>query len=151
MPAFFFTVVSLFLLFILIPLQTEPSEGGPIALSPRLFCDISGYLLLTLSIILALSSVREAAGEQEADEPRLISTDFLVRGGVAVLVSFLYVMIMPKLGYFVSTTITMIFFLWFFGVREIKGYAVFLMILLPFVYLLFVLGLKVLLPSGVAF
>lgn len=106
---------------------------------------------MTLSIILALSSVREAAGEQEADEPRLISTDFLVRGGVAVLVSFLYVMIMPKLGYFVSTTITMIFFLWFFGVREIKGYAVFLMILLPFVYLLFVLGLKVLLPSGVAF
>lgn len=147
----FFTVMSLFLLFILIPLQTEPSEGDLIALSPRLFCDISGYLLLFLSIILTLSSIRKAVGDGETDKPELVSTDFLVRGGMSVLVSFIYVMVMPKLGYFVSTTITMIFFLWFFGVKEIKGGVVFLVIILPFVYLLFVLGLKVLLPSGVAF
>lgn len=146
-----FTVISLFLLFILIPLQTEPSEGGPIALSPRLFCDISGYLLLLLSVILTVSSVRKVVGDKKADKPKQISTDFLVRGGMAVLVSFIYVMVMPKLGYFVSTTITMIFFLWFFGVREIKGFTVFLVIILPFVYVLFELGLKVLLPSGVVF
>lgn len=147
----FFIVVSLFLLFVLIPLQTEPNEAGPIALSPRLFCDISGYLLLFLSVILTFSSIRKTASDEEADRPKLISTDFLVRGGMAVLVSFIYVMVMPKLGYFVSTTITMIFFLWFFGVREVKGFTVFLVIILPFVYVLFVLGLKVLLPSGVAF
>jgi putative tricarboxylic transport membrane protein len=147
----FFTVISLLLLFVLIPYQIETSEGGPIALSPRLFCEISGYLLFFLSVMLTFSSICNVSKDKKTKEDVFINTDILIRGGVAVLVSFIYVLIMPKLGYFISTAMTMIFFLCFFGVRNIKGFTFFLLIILPFIYVLFVLGLKVILPSGVFF
>ena len=73
------------------------------------------------------------------------------RGGVAVLLSVLYILAMEFLGYFVSTVVFMALFLWFSGVRYWKGGIFFLAVILPFIYLLFVKALKVLLPSGLFF
>ncbi len=145
----FFTVFSLFLLFVLIPLQVAPSEGGPVALSPRLFCYITGTLLLLLSISLCWSSITEQRKNNDDLPQELINPEQLRRGFISVVISSVYILLLGVLGYFVSTSLTMMFFLWSFGVRKWLACLVFLLILLPFIYALFVLALKVMLPTGI--
>lgn len=145
----FFAGFALILLFVLIPLQVDPSEGGPVALSPRLFCHVIGVLLLLLSLALCISSYRKSAQENNPAAEAFIDTDALKRGLVTVVFSVLYVSVMSWLGYFFSSVLTMLFFLWFFGARKWQGVLVFLIVILPFIYVLFVLALKVMLPSGI--
>ena len=133
---------SLLLFFVLIPNQVEPAAGGPIALSPRLFCYVTAFLLLALSINLTLSALRSA---EEAEEQ---TGNSLVRAAIAVVVSSVYVAGISFLGYFASTALALLFFLFFFGAKEIKTVFLFLLVILPFIYLLFVKGLKVILPEG---
>lgn len=141
-----FTIFSLVLFFVIIPLQVEPSEGGPMALSPRLFCQIVAVMLLLLSTALTYNGFFKST--EEAAETGKKSP---FRSIITIVVASVYVLIMVPLGYFFSTALTMIFFLWFFGLRDWRGGFYFLLIILPFIYLLFVIALKVILPSGIAF
>lgn len=138
---------ALLLHFAIIPLQVESTEGGPIALSPSLFCHITAFLLLILSLNLIFTGLKDEAPTVLS----LTSKDFrsaLFRGSIAVIFSALYILSIGIIGYFTSTVIFMLFFLYFSGVRSWKGGIVFLLLVLPFIYLLFVKALKVILPSG---
>jgi len=143
-------IFALLLHFVLIPLQVESADGGPVALSPSLFCHITAFLLLILSISLVITGIRE----QNPALLSLQSREFrsaLVRGSVAVLLSALYIAAIGILGYFTSTIVFMAVFLYFAGVRSWKGGLLFLAMIIPFIYLLFVKALKVILPSGLWF
>jgi len=143
-------IFALLLHFVLIPLQVESADGGPVALSPSLFCHITAFLLLILSISLVITGIRE----QNPALLSLQSREFrsaLVRGSVAVLLSALYIAAIGILGYFTSTIAFMAVFLYFAGVRSWKGGLLFLAMIIPFIYLLFVKALKVILPSGLWF
>ncbi|MCG8636992.1 MAG: tripartite tricarboxylate transporter TctB family protein, partial [Desulfobacterales bacterium] len=118
----------------------------PVALSPSLFCHITAFLLLILSLSLVISGLRDKRQLKPVDMADLAYK--ASRGGAAVLFSVLYIISMASFGYFVSTVAFMALFLWFSGVRSWKGGALFLAAVLPFIYLLFVKALKVLLPSG---
>lgn len=139
-------VFALSLHLIIIPAQVASHGEGPVALSPRLFCHITAFLLLVLSLALVISGLRDQRPQQRAGRSEFAYK--VSRGGSAILLSVLYILAMEPLGYFVSTTGFMALFLWFSGVRSWKGGLVFLAVILPFIYLLFVKALKVILPSG---
>jgi hypothetical protein len=133
---------SLLLFFVLIPNQVDPQAGGPIALSPRLFCYVTAFLLLALSLNLTLSALRSDEKEEEQKGTSLL------RATIAVVVAAAYVAGISILGYFTSTALALLFFLFFFGAKSMKSVLLFLLVMLPFIYLLFVKGLKVILPEG---
>jgi len=133
----------------IIPTQVDTHGQGPIALSPRLFCHITAGLLLILSLSLAVSGLRAGARPDRAGSGETLGN--ILRGGAALGISAGYVIAIPVLGYFTSTIVFMAVFLWFCGVRSWKGGLVFLAVILPFVYLLFVKMLSVILPSGLLF
>lgn len=138
---------ALLLHFVIIPLQVESTDGGPIALSPSLFCHITAFLLLVLSLNLIFIGFKD----KNPTILSLTSKDFrtsVYRGATAALFSALYIVAIGIIGYFTSTVIFMLFFLYFSGVRSWKGAMLFLALILPFIYVLFVKALKVILPSG---
>lgn len=139
-------VFALALHLFIIPAQVEPMNEGPIALSPGLFCHITAFLLLILSLCLVLSGLKDGQTPDTRDRAQFIYT--ASRGAGAMLLSVLYILAMETLGYFASTIVFMSVFLWFAGVRSWKGGAVFLAAVLSFIYLLFVKALKVILPAG---
>lgn len=137
---------ALALHFVIIPAQVSSVNEGPVALSPSLFCHITAFLLLILSCSLVVSGLMDKRPPGNRDMSQLGYT--AGRSAAAVIFSVLYIVAMEVLGYFSSTVIFMIFFLWFSGVRSWKGGALFLAVILPFIYFLFVKALKVILPSG---
>lgn len=138
---------SALLYLVIIPAQVEHSEAGPLALSPRLFCDIIVILLLILSVSLVVLGLRAETENEEVAIPAEKGHP-LVRGGIAVAVSVLYVLLITYLGYFSSTVLVMLFFLRFFGAQSWKTGLLFLFVIIPFIYALFVIALKVVVPEG---
>ena len=57
---------SALLYLVIIPAQVEYNEAGPIALSPRLFCQITAILLLILSVSLVVIGLRAKPEDGEA-------------------------------------------------------------------------------------
>ena len=139
------TVFAALLYLVIIPNQVEYNEGGPIALSPRLFCQITAILLLVLSASLVVIGLR--AKPEEGADPATKGHPF-VRGSIAVAVSALYVVLITYLGYFSSTILVMLFFLRFFGSKSWKVGLLFIFAIVPFIYVLFVIALKVIVPEG---
>jgi hypothetical protein len=140
-------IFSALLYLVIIPAEVEHSEAGPLALSPRLFCDIIAILLLILSVSLLLIGLRAKPEDEELADPEAKGHP-LVRGGIAVAVSALYVVLITYMGYFSSTILVMIFFLRFFGAQSWKNGLLFLFVIIPFIYVLFVIALKVVVPEG---
>ena len=139
---------SVLLYLVIIPYQVEPHPSGPLALSPQLFCHITAVLLLLLSVALVIIGLRDKSPAEKTGTDPGAARHPLLRGMVAVVVSALYVAAISYLGYFTSTIAAMIFFSYFFGIRSWKGVLLFLVILLPFIYVLFVIALRVILPKG---
>ncbi len=140
-------VLAALLYLVIIPLEVEYNQAGPLALSPRLFCHITAVLLLLLSLSLMAIGLKAgpSAGEGTGDEAR---GHPFTRGSIAVAIAALYVVLITYLGYFSSTLLVMLFFLRFFGAKSWKVGLVFLFIIIPFIYALFVIALKVVLPEG---
>ena len=130
----------------IIPAQVKTVKGVPLALSPSLFCHMITFLLLLLSLSLVIAGLKDKNTKELPDIKKMLGT--ASRGSVAVILSVLYIIAMEYIGYFTSTVIFMVLFLWFSGVRSWKGSVLFLVVILPFIYLLFVKALKVMLPSG---
>ena len=141
--------ISLILAFYLTPDQVESRGNVPAALSPRLFCYITAGLLAVLSSILIIASLRKNG--QVAAESQPTSWEPLVRGIVCTAIASAYVALASVLGFFVSTGLAMTIFLIYFGVKKWSGILMFLVIVLGFIYLLFVEGLKVVMPDGLFF
>lgn len=139
-------VFALSLHLFIIPAQVQSMNQGPIALSPSLFCHITAFMLLVLALGLVISGFKIDKPSTPTDRKEITYT--VSRGAAAVLFSVLYVSAMEPLGYFVSTIAFMALFLWFSGVKSWKGAFLFLAVILPFIYLLFVKALKVILPTG---
>jgi len=144
------SVFALALYLVIIPRQVEYGGTGPIALSPRLFCQITAVLLFALSLWLVVVGWRQSHATEASADP-VGEARPLSRGAVSVAVSAVYVMAMEPLGYFSTTVVAMVFFLYFFGARSWKGITLYLGLMMPFIYVLFVKALKVILPNGVFF
>lgn len=140
---------SLILAFYLTPAQVETHGSAPAALSARLFCYITAGLLGVLSLILTIGSIRKSGRAVVETEPK--SWEPLIRGLSCTAVATIYVALSGVLGFFVSTALAMAVFLIYFGVRKWSGILLFLIIVLGFIYLLFVEGLKVMMPDGLLF
>lgn len=74
-----------------------------------------------------------------------------LRPYIAYLFIFIYVYLIPKIGYFIMTFIFTIGMMYFLGVRNIKLYLITTIGLLAGIYLLFVMQLNVPVPKGILF
>jgi hypothetical protein len=140
---------SLILAFYLTPTQVEMQGQVPAALSPRLFCYIMSGLLAVLSLALVVMSMR--SGAKVVVETQQTSWEPLVRGLLCSAIAAVYIALSGVLGFFVSTALAMTVFLIYFGVRKWSGIVLFLVIILGFIYLLFIQGLKVVMPDALFF
>lgn len=140
---------GIILYFYLIPTQVPMSEGMPMAMSPQLFCKISAGCLILLSLILLFNSQRVEQGEEEKAPSKAESKDQLLRGTISVGIAIVYITLINVLGYFVSTSIALAVFTLFFGARNWLVIISSQIVVLLFIYLLFVKGLHVVLPSGI--
>ena len=140
---------SLFLALYLTPEQVESHGNVPAALSARLFCYITAGLLGILSLVLTIGSMRKSG--RAAGEAKPKSWEPLIRGLICTGMAALYVALAQILGFFVSSALAMAVFLVYFGVKKWSGILIFLIIVLGFIYLLFVQGLKVMMPDGLLF
>lgn len=141
---------SLILAFYLTPRHVEARWGGPIALSPRLFCYLTAGLLGILSLILTVSNLKKN-GETTAVESHQRSWEPIIRGVICTAVACVYVAMANILGFFFSTALAMTVFLVYFGVKKWWGILAFQVIILGFIYLLFIKALKVVMPEGIFF
>jgi hypothetical protein len=144
-------LLAAILYFYLIPDQVQESRGMPLALSPRLFCDISSLALFVMSVVLMVSGVVGTGVSEEKEFTKEEIRDQRVRGFISICVSILYIVLINTIGYFVSTSAVVLFFTLYFGARDWKLICVSQVIVLTFIYLVFVKGLNVILPSGILF
>lgn len=140
---------SLILAFYLTPHWVASRGSVSAALSPRLFCYLTAGLLGMLSLILIALSLKN--GQTAADENHPNSWEPIIRGSICTAVACVYIAMADALGFFVSTAFTMTIFLIYFGVKKWSGILLFLVIILGFIYLLFVVALKVVMPEGIFF
>lgn len=143
-------IFSLIFIFYITPDQVEMHKSVAMALSPRLFCYLTGGLLAMLSVILILLSLKKG-GLAATGETRQTSWTPLFRGLLCTAIACAYAALAGLLGFFVSTALAMTVFLVYFGVKKWAGILLFLIIVLGFIYLLFVEALKVVMPDGLFF
>ncbi len=144
--------LAMVLYFYLIPLQVQESGGMPSAMSPRLFCKIAAVALIILSAVLIVSSLFfPMVQEEDGKQSRLEVIDQRRRGFVSVCISILYIVLINTIGYFVSTSLVLLFFTLYFGGRNWKVIVLSQAVVLPFIYVLFVKGLNVVMPDGLLF
>lgn len=135
----------------LIPTQVPQSDGMPLALSPQLFCRISAGCLIFLSVLLLAGSNRIETDEDENISSGAELREQWLRGGVSVILSVIYITLISFLGYFVSTFLILTVFTLFFGGKNWPVIIATQLGVLCFIYLLFVKGLRVILPDGFLF
>jgi len=155
----FLTGVFLFLLSIIFYLFVLPHQvddpSGPLALSPAIFCKVITIVLIFLSLLLTIFNLfprinlSENCGDNGSDTSSGLSNVDQKKVIITIITSILYIFMMQCLGFFVSTTIVMLFLMIYYGHRKWTHISIVLVIVLSFIYVLFVLGLRVLLPSGI--
>jgi putative tricarboxylic transport membrane protein len=147
----FLLTFSLFVYFFILPSQIEEPPAGPLALSPSLFCKVSAGLMIFLSILLTAAGVfrkREGAIEDGTSATKMGDMD-LKKLFVTIGATALYIFMFEMIGYFVSTAAFMLFLMVFYGHRKWTHVISVTAIILSFIYVLFVMGLKVVLPEGI--
>ena len=145
-------VYSLIHIFYITPNQVELHLNDTVlALSPRLFCYITGGLLSGLSAILLIQSIRKNGRGKTEETAEPTSWQPLMRGLFSAAMACAYVALASLLGFFAATALAMTVFLIYFGVRRWSGILLFLFVVLGFIYLLFVKALKVVMPDGLLF
>jgi len=146
-----FLIASLVVYFLIIPSQIEEPPGGSLAMSPSLFCQVMTGILIFLSLLFMVGGIfagnrgtaAERAAVQKGDE--IDHKKVFVTIGVAVL----YLFIFETVGFFVSTAAVLLFLMVYYGSRNWVHVLGVMAVILAFIYFLFVLGLKVVLPGGV--
>lgn len=144
-------LLAVVIYFYLIPAQIQDAKGMPLAMSPRLFCKISSLALFLMSLILLVSGIVGTSAVKENEYTKSELKDQRLRAAVSISISILYIILINKIGYFVSTSGVLLFFSIYFGARDWKIIILSQVAVLAFIYAVFVIGLKVILPSGIFF
>ncbi|MBW2598980.1 MAG: tripartite tricarboxylate transporter TctB family protein [Deltaproteobacteria bacterium] len=147
-------ILSVIFYFFVLPYQVD-DPTGPLALSPAIFCKVITVVLVFLSLLLViinlfpkLSPSEDTVDSDSDTSPGLSNVD-QKKVVVTIITAFLYIFMIQYLGFFVSTALVMIFLMIYYGHRKWTHIFLVLIIVLSFIYTLFVLGLRVLLPSGI--
>lgn len=147
-------LLSVFLYFFILPNQIEDPMAGPLALSPALFCKVITILLIFLNFLLVVFSIfgKSIVGAEEDDgSPGSVSRDESPnqkRVVVMIIVTVIYILVLERIGFFVSTAAVLLVLMTYFKHGKWSHQVLMLAIVLSFIYLLFVVGLKVMLPAG---
>jgi putative tricarboxylic transport membrane protein len=143
-------LMAFFLLFfLLIPWQI--SEQGvppksPIPVYPQFFPRIIAAFGFFLCLALFVKSFFTPGDSKEIlDIPNKTN---LLRIVLVILILCFYVLALNPLGYLVSTSLSLIFLMAFFGLREVRYFILIIAILPPAIYYLFKKLLYVPLPAG---
>lgn len=105
-------------------------------------------IFTVLGILLIIQSLRRKNVPSE-DKP--VGWAELKNPGFALLQIVLYVLLMDKIGFFVTSTIFMLAMMLFMGYRKPLKMGITTLGMLGFIYVLFVLQLHVTLPGGILF
>lgn len=142
--------LSLVVYFFIIPSQIEEPPAGPLAMSPSLFCQVSAGLLIFLSLLLTATGVFARERSATGEGPATSKADEIDHKKVFVTIgaTVLYLFMFETVGFFVSTAALMLFLMVYYGNRNWAHVLGIMVVILVFIYLLFVMGLKVVLPEG---
>lgn len=139
-------VLSLLFLLLAVPSIGDDWQSGPgaryFSVGPSLFPNIAGGLTLILGILIFFTA-------QANTKLDLLSTsDGRHSVAVAVLIVFLFVVLLEPIGFILSGTLALLAFMFWFGERRVVV-AIPISVLVPlFVYLIFLKGFALELPAG---
>lgn len=115
---------------------------------PRFFT----LVLIALSVIIVWGGVKKSARlsrgtATESDERPLTRRELVLpMSGIAVMVC--YIALIPAIGFFVSTGLFMLVSMWLLKIRSIPVMLLSTLGLEAFIYVLFIMQLKLNMPSG---
>ena len=119
-------------------------------MSPSLFCQVTTGILIFLSFLFMVNGIfagNRGAAAEGTDVPKEDEIDHK-KVFVTIAATVLYLFMFETVGFFVSTAKVLLFLMVYYGNRN-WGYVLGVMaVILAFIYLLFVTGLKVVLPEG---
>jgi hypothetical protein len=145
-------IFGLLLYFLLIPQFVEQYAGIHGAKSGRYFPYVLSFLtVLCGSIMLAFDLVeKKVAGKAPKAAPGLDLFSIQSAAGIVVL-SLVYVFMISRVGYLLSTMIVLPVAMWMFGYRKVKTIVIVSVVSPLVIYLIFVKMMAVPLPVGTLF
>lgn len=133
-------IISIFLIIVSVIIFTISSSlPSQSAMFPRIIAGIMTFL----SLILIITSIR-SNGISESSNDNIFWVDVIKGIGIILF----YILTMPILGFFFSTSIFIILFMISNNEKSIKKLLATVAILNIFIYMIFVLQLNVPLPKG---
>ena len=111
---------------------------------------VGGLTLMLLAWELGLGLwKRKQAAAQDSEQKKEWPSAFIIKRWLALAISLLvYVILLPKLGFLVMTSLMMLSILWFFNVRKPLVLVVYISVSVGVVYVVFAKLLYVPLPAG---
>jgi hypothetical protein len=148
-------IASLFFIFFgsfLILTRWEVSSAGlppntPLAVYPQFFPIILSVFGALLSLSLLLNKIfASGPHDQDIEIPRKHNIYRII---IFNLIICIYLLAFEPLGYLVSTALSLVLFMAFFGLRDIKYYALVIFTIPPVIYYIFKKILFVSFPDGI--
>lgn len=112
-----------------------------------LSCFIVFGLWITYKGIMKTMLIRNGKEEQVKDKP--LDLQLMIRPMMCLTGVVAYVAVIKILGFFVASTAFTLLFMWLYGMRSLKKMTLVTLGMDVFLYLLFVVQLKVQLPEGI--
>lgn len=139
-------IIGIFLIFFAVGIFVM---SNPLPTQSATFPRIVASIMILLSVLLIVSGMKKAKqyDEEQATESNIkdVAYQNVLKGGGMIL---LYILLMPMLGFFVSTSIFIASFMFVFKERSVKKILLTVITLDVFIYLIFVAQLNVPLPQG---
>ncbi len=130
------------LLLVLIPGQVETTEGD--TLTPASLPTIATSFILLLAASLFVQGFRHRREDGDSEG----TSFFSIYVFVAIGVMFIYVSLIPYLGYVLSTALALAVLMFLYGNRSFKQIILVCLVAPPFILLFFRYTMLVLLPRG---
>lgn len=115
--------------------------------SASIFPKFSIILLLILSIMLVIASIKKKENTKSSN-PEFENQSFS-RVILGIIIIIAYLILFQYLGFILGSFLIMIFFMWFFRVKNIALLIIIPILTIFLVYLFFEIFLKVQLPDGI--
>lgn len=117
----------------------------------RLFPLIFLIIMIVFSILLIIKGVNRKEFNSHGDDEEKISIDLLKKPLVLFVGVFLYCLLINLIGFFLSSIIFMIAFMYLNKYKSYKSIIFSTLLTILFVYFIFVYQLNVAIPSGILF
>jgi len=108
-------------------------------------------LLIIFSIMIIVNSYKREGFEDHGDDEERLSASLLKAPLITIAGIFLYCLLITLIGFFPSTVIFLVGYLYINNYRSIKVITITVISLIVFIYVLFVYQLNVRLPVGILF